>query len=211
MPRSLLRLATIAATVAVTSLSAVTAGAADTTLDLPPSTPRRHALEVSPVSPLFHIYAVQYGHALDDRNELLAGFSYADIPARRGTGSGGWLMDLVITPNTRTQDVGVNHSWTLFVGYRRHLWRGLHAEYQLWPAYNAFWSDRERRTYAGFDLWNEFRLGYTIDLDAVGWPCYLNLQYLVGFGLYEGNKPAGFGSDGEQVFRAPVLFVGSRF
>lgn len=71
-----------------------------------------NAIEVSPISPLMHIYAVQYARALDERNEAIVGVAYAD---------------------------------------------------------------------------------------------------LFGFGLVRGNKPSGFGQEGEQTFRAPVFFVGARF
>lgn len=171
----------------------------------------RHAIEVSPVSPLFHIYAVQYAYRLGWGDEVLGGLAYADMAAKAAASRQPRWMDVLITPNLRTADVGTNHSFTVFAGYRLHLWRGLHLEYQLWPAWNDFWSDRDRRYYSGFDLWNEFRLGWTFDFALAGRPFLLNLQYLAGFGLYQGNKPSNFRDGAERVFRAPVFFLGTRF
>jgi hypothetical protein len=168
-----------------------------------------HALEFSPMSPMFHIYAVQYAYHFDEKNVLIAGLSYADIPQKPAEEMQPSWMDVVITPNTMTKDIGVNHSWTLFVGYKRYVWNGLHLEYQLWPGYNAYWSNTEQKYYRGFDLWNEFRVGYTVDFGNS--PFYANLQYLIGFALVRGNKPADFGEGGQPVFRAPVVFIGWRF
>jgi hypothetical protein len=169
----------------------------------------RHAIEVSPMSPMFHIYAVQYAYHLDDANVLMAGISYADIAQKPADKEQPTWMDIVITPNTLKKDIGQNHSWALIVGYKRYIWKGFHLEYQLWPGYNAFRSNTEQKYYRGFDLWNEFRAGYTIDFGDS--PLYMNIQYLVGFGLVRGNKPSDFNEGGDPVFHAPLLFVGYRF
>jgi hypothetical protein len=46
-----------------------------------------------------------------------------------------------------------------------------------------------------------------------GRPLFINLQYLLGFGLYGGNKPESFKRQAEEepLFLAPVLFLGCRF
>jgi hypothetical protein len=44
-------------------------------------------------------------------------------------------------------------------------------------------------------------------------PIFLNVQYLIGFGLYGGNKPQSFKDQAEDegVFMAPMFFLGWRF
>lgn len=170
--------------------------------------PSRHAVEISPLSPAFNIYAIQYSYRLDERNEAMAGISYADIPQSPAAERQPKWMDLLITPNTITKEIGTNHSWTLYVGYKWYVAERFHLEYQLWPGYNSFYSNTEKKYYNGFDLWNEFRVGYTIPVGDT--PFYVNLQYLVGFGLIEGNKPDDFGEGSDPVFRAPVFFIGYR-
>ncbi len=50
----------------------------------------------------------------------------------------------------------------------------------------------EHKYYSGFDLWNEFRLGYKFDLNAAKVPLFLNLQWPFGYGLCASNKPESF-------------------
>jgi hypothetical protein len=175
-----------------------------------PASPR-HAVEVSPLSPLFRIYALQYGYALDEKNELLGGFAYSNIRYDAAPKERSAVLDLLITPNHRTYDIGEIHSYSLFVGYRRYLWRGFCAEYQLWPGYSDFYSKPEDRHYKGFDLWNELRVGYTINFHIARQAFVVDLQYILGFGLYRGNKPADFGSGESPLFRAPLVLVGAKF
>ncbi len=50
----------------------------------------------------------------------------------------------------------------IIVGYRRYTWRKPHVDYQLVPQWDHFYEKNEDKRYPlGFDLWNEFRLGYT--------------------------------------------------
>jgi hypothetical protein len=150
-----------------------------------------HSLEASPISPLFDIYALQYLHGLGSNGEGILGLAYTAVE----------------------YDFGRNHAPTVILGYRHYFWRELHAEYQLWPAYNFFYGKDEDRYYNGFDLWNEFRAGYAWDFRFRGQPFYVNLQVLAGFGLYEGNKPESFREEAEEnpLFVAPVFFLGWRF
>lgn len=169
----------------------------------------KHAIELSPISPMFHIYAVQYAYTIDNYNEAMIGVSYANMPQKPAEKRQPKWMDVIISPATITKDVGINHSWTIYLGYKRYVYDRFHLEYQIWPGYNSFYSNTDKKYYNGFDLWNEFRVGYTFDFGDS--PFYLNLQYLVGFGLVKGNKPADFGEGGDPVFRAPVFFIGYRF
>jgi hypothetical protein len=160
----------------------------------PPAADRpapRHAVEFSPASPLIRIYAVQFARRVTERDEILMGGAYTNIK----------------------YDFGRSHAPTAIIGYRRYVWRHVHLEYQLWPSYNWFYETNERRYYNGAELWNEFRPGYTFDFRMGETPAFVNVQYLIGFGLYGGNKPQSFKDKAseEPVFTAPMVFVGWRF
>jgi hypothetical protein len=150
-------------------------------------------IEASPASPFIHIYAAQYARRLGEKNELLLGFAYANIK----------------------YDHGRSHAPTAIVGYRRYLWRNAHVEYQLWPSYNWSYESDEKRYYNGAELWNEFRPGYTFDFHIGSRPVFVNVQYLIGFGLYgDESKPQSWkdqrDAEGE-LFMAPMAFMGWRF
>lgn len=151
----------------------------------------RHTLETSPMSPVFRIYGVQYAYQTTLKDELLLGLVYANIK----------------------YDKGQSHAPTLILGYRRYLWRELHAEYQIWPAYNNYYERIEKKHYGGFELWNELRIGYRIHFTLWDIPFVLTPQILGGFGLYQGNKPESFKKQvkDEPLFIYPNLFVGVRF
>jgi hypothetical protein len=153
----------------------------------------RSAMEFSPVSPFIRIYAAQFAQRLTNKDELIVGGAYANIK----------------------YDDGQSHAPTFIMGYRRYIWRKAHAEYQLWPSYNWYWEANEEKYYEGAELWNEFRFGYTFDFDIGQAPWFINVQYLVGWGLYgEDSKPQSWkdqvARDGE-VFAAPMFFMGWRF
>ncbi|HET9136525.1 MAG TPA: hypothetical protein VFO76_07805 [Candidatus Kapabacteria bacterium] len=153
----------------------------------------KQAIDFSPLSPAFRIYAVQYTYEFSEKNEVMLGLAYV---------------------NVTNKDIGINHDPTIVVGYRRYLWKKLHLEYQLWPGYNHYFSIPENTYFDGFDLWNEFRLGYRMDFHISTLPVYLNYQVLAGFGLYGGNKPQSFKDWAKRqpfFFVAPVLFMGIRF
>jgi hypothetical protein len=153
----------------------------------------RSAVEFSPVSPFIRIYAAQYARRLTDRDELILGGAYANIK----------------------YDDGQSHAPTAIIGYRRYVWRKAHVEYQLWPSYNWYWEENEEKYYPGAELWNEFRFGYTFDFHIRRTPWFVNVQYLVGWGLYgDESKPQSWkdqvAREGE-VFQAPMFFMGWRF
>lgn len=151
----------------------------------------RNALEFSPVSPFIHIYALQFSRAVSARDELIAGAAYTNVK----------------------YDHGRSHAPTLILGYRRYLVGRAHLEYQLWPSYNWYWEEDEEKYYAGPEVWNEIRPGYTVDFRVGGHSAFVNLQYLIGFALYGGNKPESFKVQAEEegVFTAPMVFLGWRF
>jgi len=157
----------------------------------PPGGPS--AIEFSPVSPFLRIYAAQYARRLADKTDLLVGGGYANIK----------------------YDDGQSHAPTFIVGFRRYLWKQAHAEYQVWPSYNWYWEENEQKYYEGAELWNEFRFGYALDFRMGRVPWFVNVQYLVGWGLYgDRSKPQSWkdqvAREGE-VFTAPMFFMGWRF
>ncbi len=152
----------------------------------------KHALEISPLSPFIHIYALQYGYQFTPKDELIVGLSYMNI----------------------RYDFGSTHAPGCIAGYRRFLWKNLHVEYQLWPAYDSFYEKNEGKYYRSFDVWNEMRLGYQFDVEISNVPIFISVQWPFGFGLYASNKPQSF-KDHEKENRffcfPPLLFVGMLF
>lgn len=130
----------------------------------------RQALELSPVSPLIHIYALQYVRRVGAHTEAIVGADYTKVK----------------------YDHGRSHAPGLIAGGRYYVWKGLHGEYQLWPGYNWYYENVEQKYYAGPEVRNEIRPGYTLDFRLAGQPVLVNLQGLVGFALYRGNKPQSF-------------------
>ncbi|MCF7803291.1 MAG: hypothetical protein K9N46_11440 [Candidatus Marinimicrobia bacterium] len=150
------------------------------------------SMDFSPLSPMFRIYAIQYYRHLTPRDEVVLGAAYTNLQ---------W-------------DFGETNAATLIVGYRRYLWKKLHIEYQLWPDYDWFYEKQEERYYEGFDLWNEFRLGYQVDFSLGNLPCFINFQWPFGFGLYAANKPDSFRQHEEEnpyFYFPPMFFLGIRF
>jgi hypothetical protein len=155
-----------------------------------------NGIELSPLSPLFRIYAVVYARKIGRHTDLLVGPYYANI---------------------HFEDIGNTDAPGFIVGARRALWRGVHVDYQLIPQWDHFYEVNEDKTYPlGFDLWNELRLGYTWDFRLRSLSAYVNLQWPFGFALYsdDGAKPASFerhAEDHPYFCFPPLLFVGIRF
>lgn len=158
---------------------------------------KHHAVEVFPITPFVGIYSAQYLYGFSPKDHLILGVAYVNVKTRNGEG----------------EEVGRFHSPTLPIGYRRFFWKNLHAEYQLWPAYSMFYENKEGRYYRGFDLYNEFRAGYLFNFKLGRIPLFLNLQYVYGFGLYPGNKPASFleATKDQPHFHTPSVLMGIRF
>ena len=160
----------------------------------------KHSIETSPMSPFMQmagagIWGIKYDYAFDQKNELKLGIAYMNIHFAEG--------------NT--------NSPALILGYRRFLWKKLYAEYELWPCYDEFYEANENKYYKGFDLWNEFRLGYQINFKIKEFPMFVNVAWPFGFGLYSSNKPQSFydrmnQSFGDKYFfQMPLIFIGFKF
>ena len=152
----------------------------------------KHAKDFSPLSPLFRIYALQYNYRITPKNELILGAAYTNIQ----------------------YDFGNTNAVTFILGYRRYIFNKVHLEYQLWFDYDRFYEKNELKYYNGFDLWNEFRLGYHYDFKISQIPCFINFQWPFGFGLYAENKPESFKKHERKnrfFYFPPMFFIGVRF
>lgn len=153
--------------------------------------PYKHTIEISPIATIAKIYAVQYAYNFSPNNELIAGLAYGNIQ----------------------YPFGAANSPTVILGYRRYVWDKMSIEYQLWPAYNMFYSNVDQKFYNGAELWNEFRAGYRFDYSILGVPSFVGLQGVCGFGLWPGNKPEAFLQQmaKEPLFIYPNIMLGTRF
>lgn len=156
----------------------------------------RHSIDVSPLSPLFKIYAIDYCHRITPRSEIIVGPYYANI---------------------HYEDIGNTDAPGFIVGYRRYVWGKLHVDYQLIPQWDHFYEKNEDQRYPlGFDLWNEFRLGYTLDFRLGSLPMFINTQWPFGFALYSDDaaKPQSFKDHVEDhpfFYEALIVLVGIRW
>lgn len=126
--------------------SGAVAGEASSRIPLADPTPGRWSVETSLTFPLARIYMVKGSYRSSDAAELGVGIALQN-----------W-------ENTEGAPLGQSNAWTLLLSYRRYLWRGLHAEVELWPAYNRFESYVDDQTYRGLELWVEYKVGYAVDL-----------------------------------------------
>jgi hypothetical protein len=155
-----------------------------------------HSIDFCPLSPVMGIYAIHYTRKISPKSEILAGPSYM-----------------------RIQHEGIGHTNApgFIVGYRRYFWRNLHMDYQLMPMWDRYYEMNEDKTYpVGFDLWNEFRLGYVFDFKIKELPVFLNVQWPLGFIIYSDGsaKPESFKSHAKEnplFYFPPFFFLGVRF
>jgi len=140
-------------------------------------------LGVSVTYPMADIYMVQGSYAFSEHSDLLCGAAFQN-----------W-----------ENDQGQAHAYTLLLGYRRFLWRGLHAEVELWPAYNPFKSSVDGKTYAGMELWMSVRAGYKFDFKALGNDFYVLAQPSIGFGVARDNPWPEHEKDNGAIFEPQVI------
>jgi len=152
----------------------------------------KNSIDVSPLSPFINIYAVHYIRKIYEKGEIITGLSYMRIK----------------------YDFGNTNSPAIIAGYRQYLWKNLHIEYEVWPAYDNFYEKNENKYYKSFDIWNEFRLGYLIDFKIGKIPFYVNIQWPFGFGLFSSNKPKSFKDHEKEnrfFYQMPLIFTGVKF
>jgi hypothetical protein len=85
------------------------------------------------------------------------------------------------------------------------VWKNLHVEAELWPAYNPMYSDVTELRYRGVEMWGEIKIGYKFTL-------YRNLFIQpapgIGYGILRTNKPPGFSEDIISPIFVPQLILG---
>lgn len=156
----------------------------------------KNAIDFCPLSPMIKIWAVHYTYRITPKSEIIAGPLYMNIPY---------------------ENIGHTDAPGFIIGYRQYLWKNLHIDYQLMPAWDRYYEQNEKKRYpVGFDLWNEFRLGYSWDFNVARLPCFINVQWPFGFALYsDGNgKPQSFKDKAKEnpfFYFPPLFFIGVRF
>lgn len=145
---------------------------------------------------MFRIYALHYCRKVTPNNEIIVSPYYANI---------------------HFEDIGNTDAPGFIVGYRRYFWKTLHADYQLMPQWDRFYEKNEDKVYPlGFDLWNEFRLGYVWDFKIGNVPAFINFQWPFGFAIYSDDKgkPESFKKKAKEepfFYFPPMFFIGARF
>ena len=153
----------------------------------------KHAIQLNALEVVAHIYSALYLYQFSPKNQLILGLAYQ---------------------NQTNKNFGTTHAPSLIIGYRRYFWKGLNAEYALWPAYNRFYEKNEDKYYNGFELWGEFRAGYDINLKIGNTKLFVMPQFILGKGLAKGNKPQSFVDyykNKEKVFVQGNLALGIKF
>ncbi|MCK9558957.1 MAG: hypothetical protein PHC43_04975 [Candidatus Marinimicrobia bacterium] len=148
------------------------------------------------IGPMGDIFIVQYGRKISKTNELIVGASYTNPE----------ILNVIKYP-------GTEQILTLELGYRKYLWRNLHAEIQIDPQYFNCKDTIENKTYNGFGLTPEIRLGYRFDFKIKKLPLFINLQWFAGYHLIN-PKPERFKKvDGGSLYISPIpmFFIGLKF
>jgi hypothetical protein len=166
----------------------------------PKTSERRSSLSTDPLLPIFSSFALLYEHPFTQQDAVLLGF---------------WYGKATETYPKMLKYPGHIQNYAPILAYRRYFWRGLHAEYQLYPGYSIFHEEAKNKNTHSFTLFTEFRAGYRFDFSIGKLPLMLNLQWPIGFTLYESNQPESFREINRQdpVFYIfwPNIYVGVRF
>jgi len=136
--------------------------------------------------PLASIYLVQINYKLSEKHEIFLGPCFQ---------------------NFKHESFTVN-AYTLLLGYRYFLWKGLHVEAEVYPAYNNIYSNVNQRYYPGLEMWSEIKIGYQFNFfeDRL----FIQPAPGIGFGLFQTNKPPKFDEEIIYPIFTPQLLVGIR-
>jgi hypothetical protein len=152
----------------------------------------KHSIQINALEFIGNFYSAVYSYEFSPHNHVMLGVAYE---------------------NPR-YDFGTTHAPALIIGYRRYFWKGWNADIALWPAYNSFYEKNEKKHYKGLELWSEFRTGYDFTFKAGKLHCFIMPQFIVGKGVFRGNKPQSFidyYKHDEHVFIAPNIALGIKF
>jgi hypothetical protein len=135
--------------------------------------------------PIAQIYQIHINHALNERHELFFGPAYQNFESGSIT----------------------SHAFTLILGYRNYIWKNLHIEVELWPAWNRMYSSITGSYYPGTEMWSEIKLGYTFNVYG---RMFIQPAPGIGFGIFRTNKPPDFSNAIKSPVFAPQVILGVR-
>ncbi len=136
-----------------------------------------NSLDLRALDLFFSIYEITYHRQYDSQDEVILGVFYESNTTTSLSG---------------TTYPGKSQSYSLVLGYRKHLWKNLHLDYQLYLLNRKYFENNEQKNYVSFEIWNEFHLGYQFDFSIMETPFYITPQFLVGFCLNKSNEPQSF-------------------
>jgi hypothetical protein len=114
--------------------------------------------------------------------------------------------------NTEKAPRGQANAYTLLLSYRFFFWKNFHVELELWPAYNHFNSFVDDKTYKGFELWVEYKVGYKAPITK---HLYINFQPGLAHGLWMQNRWPEFNSTRDMIEKSfvfvPQILLGWTF
>ena len=144
------------------------------------------SFETSLTFPLHQIYMAQFGYKIVPKSEFLIGPCFQN-----------WKDEV--------EAKGRAHAYTLLLGYRQYIWKNLHGEIELFPAYNSFRSSVNNKVYNGFELWVEYMIGWKLNFKIKNIPLYIIPQPAIGHAVYLQNIWPGLS---ESTFRQnSIMFV----
>ncbi len=160
----------------------------------------KHSISTDPLLPLFNAAAIIYEYQKTEKSSFIFGF---------------WYGKATETYPKMLQYPGYSVNISPIIAYRHYFWKKLHAEYQLYPGFTKYYEKSEDRFYKSFNLFNEFRIGYKFTFHIYKMPFILNLQFPVGFTIYDTNEPKTFKQIRKQdpIFYIfyPNIYLGIRF
>ena len=108
---------------------------------------------------------------------------------------------------------GFVREYGITVSYQRFLWKGLYAQLDVMPTYQAFINDSRRKIDDGFQLFNSYRAGYHIKLFKDKF--FIQPSVCVTHRAYHTTLPDGFKQKDDKwskfIFPEPGLNVGFNF
>ena len=160
----------------------------------------KNSISTDPLLPVFNSFALVYEHRSNSTSGWILGFWYGKTNST--------YPGMIEYP-------GYIRNYSPILAYRRYFWRNLHAEYQIYPGYSRFYEATVNKYHNSFSLFNELRLGYKFDFHVISLPLMLNLQWPLGFTIYESNEPESFREIRKQdplfyIF-FPNIYLGFRF
>jgi hypothetical protein len=160
----------------------------------------KNSFSTDPLLPVFNSFALVYEHRSNSASGWILGF---------------WYGKTTSTYPGMIEYPGYIRNYSPILAYRRYFWRNLHAEYQIYPGYSRFYEAEVSKYHNSFSVFNELRVGYKFNFRIRSLPLMLNLQWPLGFTIYESNEPESFREIRKQdplfyiIF--PNIYLGFRF